>query len=279
MSKRTIRAGIVLLSVAIAVPAAAPAQVAIEINGDAALATVELAGGIAVDVTIGFEEALGLSASSLGLDAQLVSLSDPALLTRLPSGASLSSAFPLMLTIEPPLSGPLSFRGVVSIELHTHQLEYTAGTPLRLFAAPLDGPFRDITSTMGMGSYRVRGTKGGFSQFLILADLRDADPVIDGKFSRLQDLLDASAASIPAIVHDELQDTFDAAWSAWSVLGDAGTARTEVESFAQLVREHGGTAIPDVWRSSRDLVNVAGELRAAADTLRFGLNLRSSALP
>ena len=33
-----------------------------------------------------------------------------------------------------------------------------------------------------------------------------------------------------------------------------------------------GSAIPDLWRSARDSVNVAGLLRGAAETLRFSLN-------
>ena len=40
-----------------------------------------------------------------------------------------------------------------------------------------------------MGSYRARGTSPGFSQWLIVADLRPLNSVIAGKFNRLQGLL------------------------------------------------------------------------------------------
>ena len=52
----------------------------------------------------------------------------------------------------------------------------------------------------------------------------------------------------------------------------------KTESFINLVKANSGTAIPNVWRSSHDLVNVAGLLRSAASTLRFSLNLKSNLL-
>ena len=39
------------------------------------------------------------------------------------------------------------------------------------------------------------------------------------------------------------------------------------------MEDHSGSDIPEVWRAARDLDNVAGYLRAGADTLRFSLNL------
>ncbi len=45
----------------------------------------------------------------------------------------------------------------------------------------------------------------------------------------------------------------------------------KIESFESTVEQASSSEIPDVWRSSRDLTNVAGELRAAASTIRFSL--------
>jgi hypothetical protein len=43
-----------------------------------------------------------------------------------------------------------------------------------------------------------------------------------------------------------------------------------------VVVANSGSAIPNVWRSSRDLVNAAGLLRAAGETLRFSLGLQTN---
>lgn len=249
----------------------------VEISGNSLSAQISFPGGVAADLEIAFDEVLGLSLQNLGLSVELINPTDPALLARLPDPKEVSpaGAFPLLLRIEPPALGPLSFRGVASIELHTHQLHFTANCPLRLFKAPAGGSFQDITESMGLGSYRVRGSTGGFSDFLILTDLRALDEVIVSKFDRLAALLDASAGVIPEPVLDQLQDRFDAALSAYAA-GLLNEAADEVEAFGADVRQHGGSSIPDVWRSARDLVNLAGELRSAAATLGFSLLFAAS---
>jgi hypothetical protein len=246
----------------------------LEIDGAEARATIELPGGVAADVVLGFEQVLGLSAEGLGLTADLVSTTD--LLGRLPSGASLPSAFPLRLSVAPPAGGPLTFTGVTTLELHTHNLSFTASTPLRLFRAPAGGAFVDVTETMGMGSYRVRGSSGGFSEFLVLADTRPVATVVSGKFDRLQALLDANADGLPAALADELDEYLNSSRSA-ATAGLPLAAIDELDAFVERVRAESGKDIPNLWRSSRDLLNLAGELRAAAATLRFSLNLQASA--
>ena len=249
----------------------------VEVSSDAITATIALPGGISADLEIVFEDALGLSLQSLGLSAELVNPGDPGLLARLPDPQkiSIASAFPVLVRIDPPSYGPLSFRGNATVNLHTHNLSFTANCPLRLFKAPAGGQFFDITETMGMGSYRTGGSTGGFSEFLIAADLRLIDPVIVGKFDRLQELLDATAALIPESVQLQLQDRLDAARGAYAG-GATLAAIQEIEALAGEVRQYSGTYIPDVWRSARDLANVAGELRSAAATLRFSLNLKAN---
>lgn len=242
-------------------------------------AQVALPGGVEADLTITFEEVVGLydGCTELGLSAELVNATDFDLLGRLPDAQlmGIPAAFPVLISIEPPTTGPLTFTGAAMISLHTHNLTYTANSPLRLFAADDGGEFYDITYTMGMGSYRVGGSKGKFSEFLIVTDLRPANAVIDGKFDRLQDVLDDNATSVEASVLSLLQSSLDTAWS-WYSAGDVLSAKSEINDFIALVEANSGSAIPSTWRSSRDLVNIAGELREVAATLRFSLSLSAS---
>lgn len=268
--------GVLALSlVAIGAPAAGEGIASLEVSGSSVVAAVELPGGLAADLTIAFEEAIGLNAESLGLSAGLTSASE--LLGRLPSGVSLPSAFPVVIRIEPPAAGPLGFTGLASVELHTHNLTFVANTPLRLFRSHAGGPFVDVTESMGMGSYRVRGSTGGFSEFVILADTRAAGVVIEGKFDALESIL-AGAAGLDGALVTALQNRINASYSAYRA-GTYLVAVDELDAFANLVREQSGTAVPDVWRSSGDLENTAGDLRAAASTLRLSLNLRASSGP
>jgi hypothetical protein len=252
-------------------PSSAAGVANVQVSGTSASATVSLAGGLEADLTIGFEQALGLSAESLGLSA--ASVSPLSLAGRLPAGVEAVAAFPVVVKIEPPAAGPLSFSGLATVELHTHNLTFAPATPLRLFRSRAGGPFVDVTESMGMGSYRVRGSTGGFSEFAILADLRQPDAVIVVKFDALQSLLDAAALGEP--LAGALQSRLDAAYAAWQSASYVVAAQ-ETAAFADLVAAHAGNEIPDVWRSAGDLDNPAGELRAAAASLRFSLNLRAS---
>jgi len=245
------------------------------VTGDTLTAGIELPGGLTADLTIAFEESVGLTPDAAGLSAEVVNLLDPSILSRLPASVSIPSAFPVLLKVEPPSTGGLSFSGVASVSLHTHLLPFVANSPLRLFKATGGGTFADITEEMGAGSYRARGSSGGFSEFLILVDLRAINTVINGKFNKLEGLLTANQAAIPPAVYSDLSSQLAAARSAYTS-GSLVTAISQVESFAATVRAHSGAEIPDVWRSARDLDNVAGTLRAASGTLRFSLLLKSN---
>lgn len=270
------RTAVALAFAFLAVPAVhAQGIVDPSVSGDTLTARIELAGGIGADLTIAFERAVGLTPAALGLSAVLVSPTDSALLSRLPqANVSIPGAFPVLLTIEPPATGGLSFSGLASVSLHTHNLPFAPDTPLRLFRATGGGRFEDVTETMGMGSYRVRGSSGGFSQWLIVADVRQINSVIGKKFDRLEDLLATHEGQIAPAVYSDLADHLVAARAAHDANALVAAAQ-EVEAFAAAVQEHSG-GIPDVWRSAGDLVNVAGVLRAAASTLRFSLNLKSN---
>lgn len=258
-----------------ALPAAGQGVISSTIDGNSITVEVSLPGGIAADVTLSFEEVSGLSLENLGLSAELVNPLDPAFLARLPG--SVLPALPLLLRIEPPATGSLSFSGVAKIDIHTDNLHYVAGTPLRFFSAPLGGSFEDVTAFIGAGSYRAQATKGGFSEFLIVSDSRPLSQVIGIKFDRVEQLLDQYEGSMPGPVHDDLEDRLEAARAAHAG-GSAQDAIAEIDGFLSVVEQHSGTDIPDVWRSARDIQNMAGFLRAAALTLRFSLGLEGTLL-
>jgi hypothetical protein len=273
MGRWSTGAGFLLLLLLCPLPLAAAGIIGTVVEGNELRAGISLPGGLGADLTITFEQVEGLTAESVGLDASLVSLT-PGLLERL-GGALLPSAFPVLIRIEPPAGGGLSFQGVVDIGIHTHNLPFTADTPLRFFASSNGGPFQDITVSMGMGSYRARGRKGSFSEFLILADLRRVNRVIAEKLDRVDGLLAEHEAQIAPAVFSDLAALAAQIRSKHSA-GDTAGAIAKTEQFVALVDSHSGADIPDVWRSARDLVNVAGLLRAAGDTLRFSLILKSN---
>jgi hypothetical protein len=247
----------------------------VEIDGNVATADISL-GATSATLTVRFENVVGLSADNLGLSAKLVDPVSPAFVSRLGSGVSLPGAFPLVLKIAPPASGGLSFSGVVSVELYTHDLQYTIGSPLRLFSSPDGGSFTDVTTFVGSGSVRSGGSKADFSEFIIAADIRPLASVIQSKYSRLSTLLNQHAAAMGGSVYAELSNLYNASQNAYAG-GNLVAAIEYLEAFGERVESASGSGIPDVWRSSRDLTNVAGSLRSAAATLRYSLTLASNA--
>jgi hypothetical protein len=268
------RYSVAFLTLFLSVSAASAQGLAnLSISGNQVTAGIDLP-GVSADLTLSFEQAVGLTAANLAMSAQSIDRGDLNLLSRLPAGGlvTIPAAFPVLVRVQPPASGGLSFSGVYTFGLHVHNLELTANCPLRLFSAAAGGPFQDITTDMGTGSYRVRGTKGGFSEFLIVADVRPLATVISQKFDAVGSLLAASSGAIPAALLDNLNQQISAARALFQSGANVDAAKA-VDGFAATVQSNSGAAIPDVWRASGDLSNVAGQLRAAAGTLRFSLGL------
>lgn len=269
MSSLLVRLAVVLFPVACASPASAQSlPVAVDIAGETATVRIGSTAAPLAQLTLTFDDASGLSAASLGVSAKLASLTDPTLLARLPAGglAQLDGALPLLLTVEPPGAGGLSFLRTVRVEVHTHALVYTAGSQYRLFKAPLGGAFVDITDEIAPGSVRARGTTGGFSQFLVLSDLRGSGAVIDGKFARLRGVL----ATLSPAERAPLASLLDAAEHEVAT-GDFGAAASVLDAFRERVSLRAGTAIAQTWQAGGALANPAGELLAGADTLKFSI--------
>ena len=144
---------VLTLSTSSAVPVAASGIEDLQIQGQTVTGRIALAGGIEASLEITFESVQDLTLANLGLSAELVAPTDPALLARLPAGAvaSIPVAFPVLLRFAPPASSTLFFQGAASAEIYTHNLTYTSGTQLRLFSAEPGGPFEDVSSWMDSG--------------------------------------------------------------------------------------------------------------------------------
>ena len=247
---------------------AAQLPVNVTVSGNVATVQIGVLSNPIADMTISFDNSSGLTAASLGVSANTVNVADPALLARLPSASltSIPSAFAVLITVEPPASGGLSFRRQAHIEVHTHALAYTAGTPLRVFKAPLNGSFRDITSDVAPGSVRTRGTTGGWSQMLVVTDLRPSSTVIADKIAWLRTQLTLISASERAPLSSLLDNVETSVANK-----QYANAIASLDAFRARVSARAGTFISDQWRATRDLTNSAGELLSGADTLRYSI--------
>jgi hypothetical protein len=249
----------------------APAQnlpVLVDTAGNTATVRIGTAANPLAELTLTFDDATGLSPSSLGVSARLVNLSDPALLARLPDPrlVQLDSALPLLVTIEPPTAGGLSFRRSGRFELHTHALAYSMGSNYRVLKAPVGGAFHDTTEEIAQGSVRARSRYGGFSQFLVVADLRRTGDAIDEKIAALR----ARIATLPAGEQPAFTTQLDAVESAIAN-EDYADALTAVDLVSERALARAGNGLLDEWRATRDADNQVGELLAGAATLKFSI--------
>ncbi len=235
--------------------------------------------GLTGQLTVVFESVTGLTTQTLGASSQLVLPLDPSLVSRLPSGVSIPLGFPVLTRIEPPPAGGLEFHGPVSVQTLAAALTLSQSS-LRVFSAPIGGQFQDITTSVdrlldaksGL-TYRAVGSSGGFSEFLLVADSRSVTSVIGSKLDRLDGILAAQGATMPAAVRADLAARL-ATVRSHIPPGSEAAALQDLDDFIDAVKAQSGTDIPDLWRSARDRVDVAGQLRAAAETLQFSLRLR-----
>ena len=254
-------------------PAVAPAQLLpldVDVTGDTA--TVRVGSSVAplLDMRLDFDDAEGLTAQLReyvrGRRIIVATAAGP-LLARLGSGqVSIPSALPVLLTVQPPTLGGLRFERRVHVEVHTHALPYTAGSRFRLFKAPLGGAFRDVTTAVEPGSVRTRGTTGGFSQFVVVYDLRPTGTVVAQKFAWLRDRVDRLSPSEAGPLRGRLED-IEAAVAA----GDWPAAASGIAAFRDRVATRAGVQIPETWSADGSTANHAGELLAGLDTLEFSI--------
>jgi hypothetical protein len=249
------------------VPRNVDLPVSVSVAGNVAVAQIGTASLPLGEVTLTFDDASNLTPASLGLSARLVDLQDPQLLARLPDPNlnQLASALPLLVTIQPPVAGGLNFRRTGHYELHTHQLAYSLGSNYRVFKAPVGGAFRDTTEEIAQGSVRARSRYGGFSQFLVLVDLRPTGAVVADKIAWLRNRVATLPAGEQPVFSSQL-DTIDAAVAR----RDYDTAVTAVDALSTRAQADAGTALLDTWRAG-GADNQAGDLIAGAATLKFSI--------
>lgn len=273
----------------------AQAQVTVTVNGNVAHAEISLVSGLQTyegDVTITFDTPTNLNPDSLNLQAQIVSPSDPAITSRLPTGVAVDPAFPVLITVEPldlehlftsgmelyeAGDGNLRFLNAYDFEIDTHELTFVPGTPYRVFKAPLSAAFFDITADVTNGSVRGRGRSGGFSQFLLVKDTRPEFVGLPGlgvPVIALGKLVDLQLRLVGAILTDllrlELSGLLTNLQLALVSLNYAA-AIVQIDLFILRVDQEAGSGIDNVWRSQRDLVNDAGDLDGLARSLRYSL--------
>lgn len=266
---------VVVLLLIGALPALAQTPVPLEFHNKKATGRIDLFPlPLTADLTIKFEDVEGLGPLGLTASARAVDPLDPVLLARLPPGVTIPIGFPVLLEIDAPPTGGLTFRGVVTVSLYTHVLNYSIDSGLVLYSAHAGGSFRDITRTTETGSYRVSGGGGTFSEFMIVVDLRPIDTIIVEKYDALKATLDAHADKIPPDVTADLNARL-AESRAFFLAGQLDEAIEALDGFVHVVRQGSGTTIPDVFRADGTVVNVAGLLRAAAATLKFSLEWKA----
>jgi len=249
------------------IPVNVDLPVSVSVSGNVAVAQIGPSTLPLAEVTLTFDDASNLNAASLGLSAKLVDLQDPQLLARLPdlNLNRLDSALPLLVTIQPPIAGGLNFRRTGRYELHTHQLPYTVGSNYRVFKAPVGGAFRDTTEEIAQGSVRARSRYGGFSQFLVLVDLRETATVVADKIAWLRNRVATLPAGEQPVFSSQL-DTIQAAVASH----DYATALTAVDALSSRAQADAGSALLDTWRAG-GADNQAGDLIAGAATLKFSI--------
>jgi hypothetical protein len=236
-------------------------------------ATITVDNAYAATLRITFENVIGLTQDSISITAVPVDPKSQALLQRIGNKSlfNVPALFPVMINVSPAPTSTLSFTGVVEIELSTSNLAFD--TKLRLMKSPNGGNFDDITNFAGIGSYRVRGTSGDFSDFLIVLDLRPNSLAIDSKFTKLQYALSTHASRIEASMAQNLQSKLDAAVTSYQG-GSKQQAIDHLQSFIDDITVDGGQKVPNTYRANDlNTVNVAGDLRRHAATLIFSLRL------
>jgi hypothetical protein len=245
----------------------------VHINGNTAETTISLPGGYEVDVALTFENVMGLTAENLNISAYLANPLSGDVVSRIPNGlVSLQAAYPLVVRIEPLANSGFSFSGALTLDFHTHNLQYSLNTPLRLFKSHDGAAFEDITVATGAGSIRARGKVGELSDFIIVADLRPVAQVINAKANKLDHYLTQFSSQIAADVLVTLQNKVSVIRSNCSS-GNYASALAETKALQQIISATTAQQMPDVWRSARDIDNVSGLLEAAAETLAYSLRL------
>ncbi len=276
---------VAVLLAGLSVVGAAKADVVVTITGNIAVAEITLPNAAAplytATLRLEFDEPENLSVLNLGIEAQII---DPAsLLPRLPASTMIPAEFPVLVRVEPPQgaqllnssfelaepgSDELGFRRSVVMELRTVHLPFDPNRPLRLLRAPLGGNFLDLTNNVLPGSARASARSGGFSEFVIVDEMRTLEVQAIDRFVRLDQLLgdpviDPDTGSVLRNALTQCRKRFDNQ--------QYPEALKSLAVFDGLIVVTSPEQMPDRWRARRDLSNPRGEIEALSASLGFVL--------
>lgn len=253
----------------------ADAGVVVTIDGNIAQADITLGGTpgnpqYAATLYLAFDSPVGLSAGNLNITAQIVDPADPALLARLPGGGQVTvpANFPVLISVTPPAAGGFEFINAAQVDLYTGNLSYAANSPYRLYKAPAGGMFFDLTEDVLPGSIRCRSRTGGFSDFIMVADVRSAYEAAEDKYAFL--FARVNDDDIDPVTREALAFDLDDSYEEF-LEGDYEDAREELDELELRVDIEAGNTVPNRWRAAGDLDNVAGSLEGEAASLDFYL--------
>jgi hypothetical protein len=244
------------------------------IDTDTAKAEITLpnpgGGTFSADLELEFHNPVNLSAACLGISAEVLDAGGIAAVQALlpdPVNQIIDPAFPLLITVEPPVGCGLEFDDEVHVELDTADLVYTGFSPYRLMKAPIGGAFHDITSSVVAGSVRARGSGGSFSQFVMVKDLLQNYALQTQLAYGALDARLADAAIGPT--GKQTLGTDVAISRAAFDSNDYAQALARLDDLGSHCGALGGVTLPNRWRSARDLNNAEGEIVSLSDHLKF----------
>ena len=253
-------------------------SVVVTIVGNKAQAAITLpapVGNYTAEFELEFESPQNLTAACLGITADVLDAGEIASIeSRLPPNQVIDPAFPVRIVVEPPYTSPgcnLWFYYDVKVDLDTPNLTFAAYSPYRLAKAPHDGvsAFHDLTAEVLAGSVRVRGSAGGFSEFVVAKDqLQDYSSIAMQGYLALESRLNDPAIGLTAQL--TLQTDLAISRAAFAA-GNYTQAISHLDDLDYHCAVLGGPALPNIWRASRDLVNAEGEVVGFTGNIRFAL--------
>ncbi len=244
------------------------------VDGTRAVTTISLPrpGGGSFDAVLEleFNNPQNLTVACLGIGAAVLdSAAIAGIQTRLPDPINqiVDPNFPVLITVEPPAGCGLAFEDEYQVSLISSNLVYQNFSPYRLMKAPTGASFRDITLSVTAGSVRTRGCGGSFSEFLIVLDpLQNYALQTQFGFSTLNTLL-ADPAFGPT-ARQTLQADAELSRAAFDA-NDYPAAIARIEDLLAHATVLRGSALPNHWRSQRDMLNLKGEVASLGLHLKF----------
>lgn len=245
------------------------------VDGRKAKAEITLVDGpntYTADFELEFHDPQNLTVACVGIDADVLDAIEIAdIESRLPDpvNQSIDPAFPVRVTVEPPIACGLQFDDDVDVEFDTPDLVYAPFSPYRLMKGPVGGPFRDITAAVVAGSVRSRGSGGSFSEFVMVVDaLQDHDADANQAYDAIEARIDDPAISLTAQLTLQTDVALSRAAYDASNYAQAIALLDDLDLHCGML---GGPALPNVWRSARDLVNAEGEIVTLSGNIKFAL--------